>query len=289
MHDIYCFVGGRNLNRTVKVECMIKIYSDNVIGDNLWLWRADHVQVMTNESPNKPELSEYHVTTIGECCCDIGLEVHGDNVTMIGLAVEHTYKDMVSWYGRNGSVYFYQSELPYDVIGECGGNKGSSTSLAAGTYSKSIAGYRVNSCADGHIAKGVGVYSYFRDCPNITIDSAIVDHALSSQFVNCFTVWLNGYSGIKSVINGQGGVTKMPGQTVEVPSYQSSLWSRYVWIGLIPWWWNDSDTGKKVLQHVFFQSWAYFFNRLIRWKGKLLQGQHVSSTAKASTRLPKEV
>jgi hypothetical protein len=65
LHDVYCLVGGRSLDRTVAVETMVKIYSDHVIGDNLWLWRADHVRLREGERPNRPDLSEYHVTEYG--------------------------------------------------------------------------------------------------------------------------------------------------------------------------------------------------------------------------------
>lgn len=44
-----------------------------------------------------------------------GLEVNGNYVKAYGLFVEHTLGDMVSWNGEHGEVYFYQSELPYDV------------------------------------------------------------------------------------------------------------------------------------------------------------------------------
>ena len=69
IHDLYCFVGGRSLDRNVQVETMVKIYSDNVVGDNLWLWRADHCILRDNEQPNKPHLSEYHVTEYGYVGC----------------------------------------------------------------------------------------------------------------------------------------------------------------------------------------------------------------------------
>lgn len=219
IHDLYCFVGGRSLERTVKVECMVKIYSSHVIGDNLWLWRADHSQLMPKEEPNRPALSEYHVTTYGECRCDTGLEVYGDYVTFYGLAVEHTYKDMVSWYGKNGSVYFYQSEMPYDVPGDA--------------Y-KDIGGYCVHVGADNHIAKGVGIYSYFRDYDNVVADSAVLHHAMDGNYENVFTVWLNGYSGIKHIINGNGSATLTPGTPYFIPSYkgENNLWSPHFWKGL---------------------------------------------------------
>jgi hypothetical protein len=88
IHDLYCFVGGRSLDCTVKVQCMVKIYFSHVIGDNLWLWRADHVQLTTKEAPARPELSVYHVTTYGECQCNMGLEVHGDHV-VDGVSLSH--------------------------------------------------------------------------------------------------------------------------------------------------------------------------------------------------------
>lgn len=218
MHDLYCFVGGRRTERTVKVECMVKIYSSHVIGDNLWLWRADHTKLMEAEPPNKPELSEYHVSIEGECQCETGLEVYGNFVTFYGLAVEHTSGDMTAWHGRQGRVYFYQSELPYDVLGA--------------NYSKQTTGYRVHAGADHHLAKGVGVYSYFRDCPNVHVKSAIAHHALFGKYENVFTVWLNGFSGIESIINESGEVTKMPGKPYSIQSYTGEgYWSWHFWQG----------------------------------------------------------
>jgi len=219
MHDLYCFVGGRRTERTVKVECMVKIFASDIIGDNLWLWRADHCLLMDNEAPNKPELSEYHVTTEGECQCETGLEVHGDRVTIYGLAAEHTTGDIVSWRGKRGRVYFYQCELPYDVIGA--------------NYSEDTCGYRVHTGADHHIAKGVGVYSYFRDCPNVHVNSAVSHQALSGRFRNVFTVWLNGFSGLKSVINGEGPLTSSPGEVFFVEKYHGEhVLSGNLWLGV---------------------------------------------------------
>jgi len=192
IHDLFCFVGGRSVDRSVKAQTMVRIYSSNVVGDNLWLWRADHTKLAAGESANRPDLSEYHLTTNGECQCDTGLEVRGHDVLFNGLAVEHTYKDMVKWYGTNGKVNFYQSELPYDV--------------SPANY-KDIAGYRVHEGAEGHVAKGVGVYSYFRDYADVEVEAGVVDHA-DSKFENIFTVWLNGNFGIQSVINGKGGPTQ---------------------------------------------------------------------------------
>jgi hypothetical protein len=205
IHDLYCFVGGRSLDRTVAVETMVKIYSSNVIGDNLWLWRADHVKLRPGELPNKPKLSEYHVTTFGECRCDVGLEVYGDNVTMNGLAVEHTYKDMVKWHGKNGKAFFYQSELPYDVSGQ--------------VYSDFV-GYRVLEGADNHVAKGIGIYSNFRDHDDVVVDTAVMHHASKGRYENVFTVRLDGKCGIRSIINRTGQSTDEQGHAYVVPVFE---------------------------------------------------------------------
>jgi hypothetical protein len=206
MHDLYCFVGGRSMERTVAVETMVKVFSSHVVGDNLWLWRADHVQLQENEQPNMPELSEYHVTKLGECRCDVGLNVFGDHVTMYGLAVEHTYGDMLKWHGKHGSVYFYQSELPYDVH--------------AGVYPSSTSGYRIHEAADNHVAKGIGIYSYFRDHENVLVDSPILHEAkVGGMLENVFTVWLNGHSGFQTIVNGKGEPTTEQGKPYVIFGY----------------------------------------------------------------------
>ena len=79
-------------------RCMVN--SANVIGDDLWLWRADHgnggtVGWTTNTAAN-------------------GLVVNGANVTMYGLAVEHYQQYQVAVERQRRPDYFYQSEMPYD-------------------------------------------------------------------------------------------------------------------------------------------------------------------------------
>merc|ERR1712087_736348 len=127
---------------------------------------------------------------------------------------------MVSWCGKNGRVFFYQSEMPYDVSGKDYGE---------------VVGYRVNSLADNHEAKGVGVYSYFRDYDNVCVESAFAHHAVGGKFENAFTVWLNGFSGLKSIINGKGEMTKTPGKPYFLSNYQGEdlPWSTHFWKGLI--------------------------------------------------------
>ncbi len=95
LYDISSRVGGQFAGTTT--NC-VTINANNVIGDNLWLWRADHGTGAASWTGN-PSQS--------------GLVVNGNNVTMYGLFVEHHQKYQTLWNGNGGRVYFYQSELPY--------------------------------------------------------------------------------------------------------------------------------------------------------------------------------
>lgn len=180
--DIFARVGGPDgiPSDPVAVDVMVHVQSGNVIGDNMWFWRADHAAggKVTYDS-NKVK----H-----------GLVVDGDDVIMYGLAVEHTLQDLTVWNGEGGRTYFYQSELPYCVTQAQFGTPG-------------YAGYRVSPNVRTHGAWGVGVYSFFRDY-NVTTESGIVAPAfLEASFVAPLTVYLNGNGGLNHVINDKGGAS----------------------------------------------------------------------------------
>jgi hypothetical protein len=181
LHDVFARVGGPDGDTAspVAVDTMVHIKSGHVIGDNMWFWRADHSTGVVTYSSN---------------ACDHGMVVDGDDVTMYGLAVEHTEKDLTLWNGERGSTYFYQSELPYGVNQAEFGDPG-------------YAGYRVADNVKAHQGWGVGVYCFFRD-HNVTTKSGIVcPPALEKSFVNPLTVFLNGNGGIEHVINDKGGAS----------------------------------------------------------------------------------
>ena len=174
LHDIFMRVGGPDgmPGSPVAVTTMLRIRSGHVIGDNLWLWRADHTGTGTVSYESNR--------------CDHGLLVEGDDVSMYGLAVEHAEKDLTVWSGERGRTFFYQSELPYGVTQAQFGDQG-------------YAGYRVVDGVQTHDARGVGVYAFFRD-HNVSVASGIVcPPALESSFIAPLTVFLSGHGGEQSV------------------------------------------------------------------------------------------
>jgi len=179
LHDVFARVGGTNnpAQYQVSTDNMIQLNNGNVIFDNTWLWRADHDITGNVYNGNNP--------------VNHGLVVNGQNVSVYGLAVEHTLQDLVQWNANLGQVYFYQSELPYDVTEAQFGTPG-------------YVGYRVSSSVQTHNVWGAGVYSYFRDY-SVTTNSGIgCPSAAGIKFVNSFTVWLNGNGQISHVVNNEG-------------------------------------------------------------------------------------
>lgn len=213
LSDIFCRVGGSNPDREVSTDVMVRIHSDNVLGDNLWLWRADHVKLSKKELPNFPDMGlEYHQTLLGEVPVKTGLEVTGNNVVIHGLAVEHCCEDQVIWKGDNGEVFFYQCELPYDVDQD----------FAAKNY----AGFRVT--GKNHTLGGAGVYSNFRDF-NVIVKTGIVhpDAFDAEKVINPFTVHLNGQGRILTVVSDGtqlgGGPVYAPGLPDDKTPYPGKL------------------------------------------------------------------
>lgn len=121
--DIFTRVGGSNLNRNVKTDVMVRVHSGNVVGDNLWLWRADHVRLAPNEDANDPNFPRYHQVRlweekrtvndtvykvpVDECVVKNAIVVTGGDVKMYGLFCEHTTEHQMIWKGERGSVTFF--------------------------------------------------------------------------------------------------------------------------------------------------------------------------------------
>jgi hypothetical protein len=179
LYDLTVRTGGA---RAGKSEVGIRINSNNVVADQLWIWRADHgagAAWKTNPTKN-------------------GLVVNGNDVTIYGLFNEHHQEHQTLWNGNGGRVYMYQSEMPYDVPDQSSWMSGKTNGFAS---------YKVANSVRSHEAWGVGVYCFFRDAP-VKAHSAIEAPAAAGvKFHNLTTVWLNGKAGseITHVINNVGG------------------------------------------------------------------------------------
>lgn len=188
LFDIFARVGGDFAE--AETGTVLKINSGNVIGDHLWLWRADHAKLKPGEAPgwlSPTKRSQYHVVQSSEAKAQHGLEVFGNDVVMYGLQVEHFLQDQTIWYGERGRTFFYQCELPYDVT---------QTSFA----DKGYAGYKVNDSVTNHTTYGVGVYSFFRDVQVLVPTAVVAPKKPTVRMVNVFTRFLDGYGGIQSVM-----------------------------------------------------------------------------------------
>lgn len=178
LHDVFCRVGGASAGST---DAMVTLHSHDVVGDNLWLWRADHgAGADWNINKNKN-----------------GLVVYGDNVTIYGLFVEHTQEYQTLWHGNGGRVYFYQSEMPYDPPSPAAWRRGPVTGYAS---------YKVADTVTTHQAWGVGVYCYFAKAP-IIADTAIEAPTVPGvKLRHLVTIRLNGVpnSGLRHILNATG-------------------------------------------------------------------------------------
>jgi hypothetical protein len=191
--DVFTRVGGSNLDRSVTTDVMVRVHSGNVVGDNLWLWRADHVKLGPKEEANDPNFPLYHQVRIweekdgakvkvDECVTKNAIEVRGNDVRMYGLFCEHTTEHQMVWKGERGSVTFFQCELPYDVDIDFAHDE--------------FTGYFIHEDINVHTARGIGVYCNFQ-CYDVHAKSGLIlpsKEGITLQ--NPFTRFLNNLGGI---------------------------------------------------------------------------------------------
>ena len=195
LYDICSRVGGEFSGTTT--NC-VTINANDVMGDNLWLWRADHG------------------TGVGwtQNASNSGLIVNGNNVTMYGLFVEHHQQYQTLWNGNWGRVYFYQSELPYDA-----------PSQAAWSHNgvNGYASYEVAGSVTSHQAYGLGIYGVFNSSTTKCFNT--IETPTNSQQVNLhdmINVYITGESGseMTHIVNGTGNTLNV-GVTTATANY---LW-----------------------------------------------------------------
>ncbi|WP_432169260.1 RICIN domain-containing protein [Streptomyces sp. 1222.5] len=178
LHDVYFRIGGAGVG---KAATSLVVNSDNVIGDHMWIWRADHGSGVGWTSNT----------------ADTGLVVNGDDVTMYGLFVEHFQKYQTIWNGNGGRTYFFQNEMPYDPPNQSAWMNGSTQGYAA---------YKVADSVTSHQAYGLGSYCYFNVNPSVTAARAIeAPNKPDVRFTSMVTVSLGGTGTISHVVNDTGG------------------------------------------------------------------------------------
>jgi hypothetical protein len=197
LYDISSRVGGEFVGTTT--NC-VTIYANDVLAENLWLWRADHGAGSSPAWTGNPSYT--------------GLEVDGDDVTIYGLFCEHHEKFQTVWTGNWGRVYFYQSELPYDA-----------PSQAAWSHDgvNGYASYKIANSVTSHQAYGLGVYGVFNNSTTKCFNT--IETPTTSQQVNVhnlINVYITGQAGseMTHIINGSGN-TLTTGVTTTTANY---LW-----------------------------------------------------------------
>jgi len=192
LSDVFFRVGGAALG---KAATSLIVNSDNVLLDDLWVWRADHGNGVG-----------WTLNT-----ADTGVIVNGDNVTAYGLFVEHYQKYEVVWNGENGRTIFFQNEMPYDPPDQAAWKHGSVNGFAAFKVSDSVKNFE---------GWGLGSYSFFNVGPAIHSASAFeVPVTPGVKLHDVLTVFLNGNGGIDHVVNDTGAAVDSTNQVTNLVSF----------------------------------------------------------------------
>lgn len=181
LSDVFFRVGGADASFPAKVKSCVTIHSNDVIGDNFWVWRADHGD---------------HVGWT-ENTADNGIIVNGDRVTMYALMVEHFLEYQTVWNGENGTVVMYQSEMPYDVPSQ---DEWKSHDGARNGY----ASFYVDEAVENFEAWGIGIYSYHRDAVVEAFCAMEVPDRDTVKVHHACAIMITGNPGISHVINDKG-------------------------------------------------------------------------------------
>lgn len=187
LQDIFVRIGGVHPGVASTHQAVV-INSNNVIGDDFWLWRADHgdgVGWNLNKAEN-------------------GLVVNGDYVIMYGLMVEHFQEYDILWRGENGRTYFLQNEKCYDPQ-----NQNDWKSHQGGSLG--YAAYKVSNKVKNHYAVGLGSYDVFINTngASIFLDNAFeVPNTPGVMIENACIVEIASATGplvgFNNIINGTG-------------------------------------------------------------------------------------
>lgn len=187
LQDLFVRIGGVHPG-VASTEQAVVVNSNNVIGDDFWLWRADHgdgVGWDLNKAKN-------------------GLVVNGNNVTMYGLMCEHFQEYDIIWRGEYGKTYFLQNEKCYDPQNQNDWKSHEGTELG-------FSAYKVCNNVKNHYAVGLGSYdvfintggaSIFLDNPYEVPDApdVLIENACTVEIANAS----GPYVGFNHICNGIG-------------------------------------------------------------------------------------
>jgi hypothetical protein len=196
LHDVFFRIGGA---QRAKATQSLVVNGSHVILDHIWAWRADHGRGVgwTDNT------------------ADTGVSVNGGQVVAYGLFVEHYQKDEVIWNGDNGTVVFFQNEMPYDPPSQAAWREAPEVGWPA---------FRVGDRVTRFRGYGMGSYCFFNRGVAIQAARAFSVPATLApgSLRNLFTIFLDaGSGGILNVINDQGGsyTPEKPHAPVTVASY----------------------------------------------------------------------
>lgn len=198
--DTFYRVGGADAVPCKATTCVV-INSNDVIGDNFWVWRADHgagVGWYKN-------MGSY------------GVVINGDNVTTYGLMVEHFQKYQTQWNGNGGKCYMYQSELPYDIPAQSVWN-------APGSYG--YTDYKVAPNVTTHEGYGIGIYSCYQAATCFLKSAIECPDKPGVKFTNVCTYSLSGNGGIDYAINKSGYAVLGSSDICKVMSYSNGRYTQ---------------------------------------------------------------
>lgn len=196
LSDVFFRVGGPAVGNA-KVSLVVN--SSHVIIDHVWAWRADHGSTGWTQN-----------------LADTGLIVNGDEVTALGLFVEHYQKDEVVWNGEGGTIVFLQNEMPYDPPDQAAWRSDGHDGFPALKVAANVKRFR---------GYGFGSYTYFNQGVQVFAERAYeVPVGLEpGSLQDVFTIFLNAkaWGGIRHVVNDTGGISdvKNPDIAIRVSRY----------------------------------------------------------------------
>lgn len=197
LSNIYLRIGGVK-NAHTQTDAAMVINANNTIGDNFWIWRADHSYGIAWDDVTYTNEKGEEVTDYGNPV-ENGLVVEGDNVTCYALMVEHCRGYQTYWKGENGLTVMYQSETPYNVP--------SQSDWMSPDGKNGCASYKVAENVNTHRAYGIGIYLV--NYSGVNLASAIEAPQKSGiqmiHLVICDFTQSSSSSTISNVINNYGG------------------------------------------------------------------------------------